>query len=510
MCGVLFIHQKKNLISKDKFIEALNKQSWRGPDNLGYRVIKNNSVLLGHNRLSVVDMHERSNQPMQYKNNRYSIIFNGEIYNHKEIVKDLKLCVNTESDTEVIVAGYEKIGKRILEYLDGMFAFIIYDEIQDEWFAARDRFAIKPLYIFQNSSITIIGSESGVLGSLMKLSIDETSISEWKYARRPVPGYTFFKNLKEFPRACYLTSGSNNFTIYWTLENKSNGFSHDEFQQILIDSINEHQMGDAKTVSLLSGGLDSSIITKYSNSVEISYTVGLNKNNEFIEAQEIANSFHKELKIIRVDNSEVISAWKELTKLRNEPLSVPNEGLIYLVCKSMSEEEKVVLTGEGADELLFGYDRIFRWAASSEKFHLNDFLSHYSYSGNENLTDRFKSYVNQIFYDKDVINGLEDFFIDFHLPGLLRRMDFSSMAASKESRVPFVTRKLFEYIYRLPYSIKIDNEYSKKPLREFAIKSNLNFILNRRKIGFSSTMLNHSRVEEYNYFQSLVLGELNW
>lgn len=512
MCGILFIDQKKNSFSIEQFQKALFSQSWRGPDNTDFRTYKNNKILFGHNRLSIVDENIRSNQPYEIENGRYSIIFNGEIYNYLELKKDLNLTTKTSSDTEIILRGYIKLGKKILDYLDGMFSFIIYDNLINKWFAARDHFGIKPLYFFKNKHLTVIGSESGVIAKLLSLSSDMESIQDWRVFRRPAPGYTFFKNLKEFLPGHYLSSDDSSLRSYWSIRDlKFSKFYQEEFEDTLKKSIYSHQIGDMAPVSLLSGGLDSSIITSYANRVNTSYSVGLYRNNEFKSAEKISKKIGKQLVKIKVTKEELISSWKKLTDIRQEPLSVPNEGLIYLVCKKMKKKEKVVLTGEGADELLFGYDRIYRWATITKKLNVNKFLEFYSYSDKYYPSSRMIEYIIKTSENKNVIQFIEDFFIDFHLTGLLRRMDFASMAASKESRVPFVSKKIIKLLYRQPSNIKIDTEYSKKPLRKIIKNIELDFILSRKKIGFSSSLSNKiNRFEEYENFQKIVLGELNW
>ena len=185
---------------------------------------------------------------------------------------------------------------------------------------------------------------------------------------------------------------------------------------------------------------------------------------------------------------------------------MPNEGLIYLVCKKMSKNNKIVLTGEGADEIFFGYDQIFRWALCQKKLDLEKFIKIYGYSNVVKPTKRFVEYVKKLSAKKKVIDFVEDFFYDFHLPTLLRRMDFASMAASKEVRVPFVTKNIIENLYRKNPKIKINKNFSKIPLRKYIKNINLDFILNSKKIGFSASTENkHGKFYNYSIFQNIVL-----
>ena len=467
MCGILFVDQKQKTISKSNFLKFLKSQKWRGPDNTSFEKFNNDKIFLGHNRLSILDTKARSNQPMKSDDGRFLLIFNGEIYNYKEIIKKYNLKLRTTSDSEVVLKGYILKGKNILNDLDGMFSFIIYDRKNSEWFCARDRFGIKPLYIYTDKIKTVIGSEAGSIAKLLNLKIDNLSIKEWKLFRAPTPNYTFFKKLYQFPKSCYRTNYSNRNIPYYKLKKRGNKINFNKIKKLINYSVNSHQMGDVSCTSLLSGGIDSTIILKNSSRVKKCYSVGLKNNNEFSAASKISKKLNKKISLISIENQKLKSTWKFLTKLKKEPLSVPNEGLIYLVCKKMSKKNKIVLTGEGADEIFFGYDKIFRWAINEKKFNLKRFIDLYGYSNVAKPTNRFLKYINKLNEKKKVINFMEDFFYDFHLPTLLRRMDFASMAASKEARVPFVSKNIIENLYRKNPKIKINKSFSKIPLRKY-------------------------------------------
>jgi asparagine synthase (glutamine-hydrolysing) len=200
-----------------------------------------------------------------------------------------------------------------------------------------------------------------------------------------------------------------------------------------------------------------------------------------------------------------------LTRLRGEPLAVPNEGLIHAACAAMTGDEKVVLTGEGADELLFGYDRIYRWALEQKRFDPLAFLERYGYSDTLRPTARLLDLLLGLAEGRRAIDAVEDYFFTVHLPGLLRRMDFASMAASKEARVPFADRRLVDYCYRAPAAARLDAQHAKLPLRALLDARGLHAPLSRPKIGFAaSTQAHASRSDEYRAFQDLILEELSW
>ena len=439
MCGFLFVNQADHVgLSYSQFEKTLKDQSWRGPDATKIIILQNGKAFLGHNRLSILDPISRSDQPMKCSRGRFLIAFNGEIYNHLEIRKKLKVSFKTNSDTETIVEAYSAFGLEIFSWLDGMFSIFIMDLVTSDWVIARDRFGIKPLYIFKNSSLQIVGSEPAGIADLSNSSPCELSIEEWKIVRRPIPGKSFFKNVEEVLPGEVIQSNGNRYK-FAVIEPSKSVFYQEEFEEIIRKNVHDHELSDVKHVSLLSGGIDSAVITALS-AVTKTYCVGLKNNNEFVGAEDSATRLHKQLIKIETNPSDLIEVWKSLILKRGEPLGVPNEGLIYIACKQMNADEKVVLTGEGADEILFGYDKIFRWASMNKWDSSYDFLMRYGYSTVAQPTQRLIDYIESKLHDQCLLDFLEDFFFEFHLPGLLRRMDFASMAASKEARVPFVNK----------------------------------------------------------------------
>ena len=507
MCGFIF-QTDSNKINKKKFRKALNAISWRGPDAQKIISMEGGSLYIGHCRLSVIDPVERSNQPMKSSCDRFTIAFNGEIYNHIKIRELLNLTCKTLSDTETIIEGYISIGNDIFKMLDGMFSVVIYDNLLKKWVASRDSFGIKPLYISKKTNGVVIASEPASIAMLVNAKHCKKSLNEWRIIRRPMPGKSFFEGVDEVMPGSVIDSNGH-VEYHWKWEESDEIFKQDRFEGLLRESEKSHELSDVENVALLSGGLDSAIIASLSK-VKKFYTVGLADNNEFDGAQDTANETARNLVKVTVTTQQLIDAWKKLTLMRGEPLSLPNEGLIYMVCQQMNTNEKVVLTGEGADELLFGYDGIYRWALSQEKISAKGFLLRYGYSDSVK-SSRLVDYIEQLKRGKSPIEFVEDFFFQVHLPGLLRRMDFSSMAASKEARVPFVSKKLISYMYRKSPKIKINLKNSKLPVREFAKNLELFSALNRKKIGFSAQVVkSDSRIKSYQHFQNIVLDTLNW
>ena len=509
MCGFLYARNVAN-INKDRFIRALQKQKWRGPDN---EQIEHSTygAYLGHVRLAIIDPDDRSSQPFTSACGRYSILFNGEIYNHEKIRQQLGLSCRTTSDTETILESFVQCGDKIFNEFEGMFAFIIHDSLTGDFVAVRDRYGIKPLFMYSNESkgTFILSSECVSIRDLVTCQVDELSLKEWRLIRRPMRGRSFFKEIREVLPGSVVKSGVLLRSIPPFEQNKSE-YNESEVNGLLINSIKEHQLSDVENVSLLSGGIDSSIITAYSQCNDI-YTVGMRENNEFNAASQTASFLKRHLNVLEIPKSHVEEVWHDLIKVKGEPLYLPNEALIYSVCRAMTPKQKVVLTGEGADEVFFGYDRIYRWAVSKSRINLKDFLEHYAYSNLDNLTDRLREDLETLLKGKKPVDFVEDFFFSYHLVCLLRRMDFASMAASKEARVPFVCRKIINYMYRRSPTIKISIAESKIPLRKVIEDIGLTHVLDRKKIGFSATIdLNHTRHEEYEKFQYMNLETLGW
>lgn len=509
MCGILFSKNSIRFLNAETFKNALLKQSWRGPDAVGVSQ-ENFGVHLGHVRLSILDLSDTCNQPMLSKCGRFKIIFNGEIYNHLDIRRKFNLNCSTASDTETVLEAFCKEGTNVFDMLNGMFALVVYEISTGNWWSARDRHGIKPLFKYDINGHTVIASETVSIRHIVGCSVSQESLSEWQMIRRPIPGATFFNEIEEVLPGSVLCNGKVLFRLSLACAADQGVFDQDLLQEIIRKSVETHELSHVDNVCLLSGGIDSSIITALSTSQK-AYTVGLEGNNEITEARETASLLSKVLEEIRLCPELMIDAWKYLIELRGEPLSVPNEGLIYLVCNSMKASEKVVLTGEGADEIFFGYDRIYREASLGSQMTLDKFYDLYSYSEREFKTERLDNYIQDLMYDKTNIQFVEDFFLQTHMTGLLRRMDMSSMAASKEARVPFVTRTLIDYMYRRPAELKINSDYSKIPLRKMCVDLGLTGPVNRKKIGFSSTLDGvKSRFDEYNNFRKFNLEVLGW
>ncbi|AXA33698.1 asparagine synthase (glutamine-hydrolyzing) [Francisella adeliensis] len=480
MCGILF--SNKTGLSKDRFKKSLNKFSYRGPNNS--EILKIDNILLGHNRLSIHDLSSNGNQPFFSQSGRFVTIFNGEIYNYKELAEKYSIFLKTSCDTELLVELYEKIGKSFLSELNGMFAFIIYDLNNGKYFAARDRLGIKPLYFCKTNDYISYSSEVNGLKYLHNLSdIDDWAIRQYKKVRMFFGGHTIYKDIKMFPAGHVDDNGC--VEKYWSLPYKVNKKppSDIELKSLIQSAIDYRRSSDVPVGSYLSGGLDSSIIATLAKEPD-TWTVGFDDDNEFYWSDIVAKKIRSKHTKVNVDYDEFIDTAKEMIEIRQEPLSVPNEVLLYLMTKQVSSKNTVVLSGEGADELFFGYDRIFSWAMSVDSFSISEFDKLYSYGkheDNEVLESLLKPYIKENY---KVIDIVSHFFQVGHLHGLLRRLDNSTMLCGVEARVPFVDHRLVELMAGVSGEYKMSNNIVKAPLKRIYKDYLSEEIVIRKKIGF--------------------------
>lgn len=505
MCGLVFVINRDSAVDSNVVTQSLDAMAFRGPDGTNVLTACGGRAALGHNRLQIIGDDIAGHQPMVSKSGRTAIAFNGEIYNYKRLAKQYFPSEDISSDTRLLLELFESKGVACLNELEGMFAFVVLSTESGEWWAVRDRFGIKPLYARVSSSQTVISSETVAISRFENLTPDPLSIDEWRKFRRPCPGHSYFDGVEEILPGTYLTStgASRWYTIGETVREEDA-----VFEAILSNVVEDHLVSDVDVTSLLSGGVDSSLIAAMTELDEY-YTVGLDDANEFSDVEEFCEATGKIAKYVRVERDELRENWRHLAKLRQEPLSVPNEGLIYAVCRAMPQSTKVVLTGEGADELMFGYDRIFRAMSAEPDATVESFFERYCYS-DDPASERMVDYAEKLREGKSALDFCEDFFIHFHLPGLLRRMDISMMAASKEGRVPFVDHRLFEYMYRLPVNARMNGDVTKVFLRSMLDARGLGFVSARQKIGFSAVAANETRDQHYREFQDTVMGELGW
>lgn len=494
MCGILF--STSNDVTKENFLRGLEEMRHRGPDAPMCCYYQEN-IKMGHNRLKIVGLNEQSNQPYFSKDKRYVIIYNGEIYNYRELSKQYNIPLESGCDTELIIELSIKIGfEQALQQFNGMFAYVILDTISKKFFAARDRLGVKPLYMYQKSENYIFSSEiSAMLPMIGHVELDDVGLRQYRKMRTFFNGYTIYKQIKMFPAGYYMKN--NKLTCYWSLPNEEqNAPEDDELKALITSSIAYRQISDVSVGSYLSGGLDSTIVAAVSKELH-TYTVGFKEYNEFafakLAAEKIGTKHHEVL----VTKEDFYSTAAEMIKKRKEPLSVPNEVLLYLMTKEVKKNNTVILSGEGADELFFGYDRIFRWANSSSEFDVRRFSELYSYGSNDD-TEIVESVIAPFYKYGKPINVVSAFFQIAHLHGLLRRLDNASMMCSVEARVPFTDYRLVERLAGCPFEWKMQNGIVKAPLKRIFNKTIPSEIIKRKKIGFPVPIIKYDDWLNFN------------
>lgn len=492
MCGINGIISLRPINRLADRIGLMNRSlKHRGPDADKYKIL-NHGVALGQRRLAILDLDSRSDQPMTLCNGEWIIVFNGEIFNYKELKKELQTYYSfqTESDTEVFLAGIEYRGiDWTLLNSNGMFAFVTYNMKTGQTLMGRDRLGIKPLYYIVENEMLVFSSEvKGILNSgLISPIFREEKIDEYlayRYVREPD---TFFKGIFQVKSSTYLsfdTTLNIEEKRYWELPLLNFDDIYDERKVIketdeaIRDAFNRWFVADVKVGSFLSGGVDSSLTTALlalSSSDPINtYTIGFAEKefNEFEYADIVAQKYHTNHFQILSTIGDYMDNWDALIYYKDSPLAVPNEISLAKMSTILSKEIKVVISGEGADELFGGYGKIFRSAFDYSNLNQNNisfcsyFLNQYEYVKHD---FRIK-YLNIDFEDSNCLHEkMEKEFVLFrneenifrffhlsHIQGLLQRVDMTSMQASVEARPPFLDHKLIEFVYsKVPYSLKL-------------------------------------------------------
>jgi asparagine synthase (glutamine-hydrolysing) len=457
------------------------KMKYRGPDAHGTSRLQH-GLQLGHVRLSILDLDPRSNQPFVSTDGRYQMVYNGEIYNFKELIQQFSLKTVTSSDTEVLLLLYQRLGADMLRYLNGMFAFVIVDTHTGEWFAARDRLGVKPLYYAELNGHWYFSSEIAPILHLLEKSpeLDPVGLRQYRKLRTFFNGRTLYAGISMFPAGAYMQN--HKISRFWQLQIEAQAPpSQEELAELIQSAVAYRCIADVSVGSYLSGGLDSSIVAGLAGQLH-TWTVGFPQHNEFewaaLAAQQFGTTHHE----VVISPASFLTLAAEMIAIRKEPLSVPNEVLIYRMTQAVKAFNTVILSGEGADELFFGYDRIFRWAADLDKWDDDAFARLYAYGSEpdpEIIDDALAP-----FRHARPIDTLAAFFQIAHLHGLLRRLDFATMLCGVEARVPFVDYRLVERLAGVPFSWKMYQGIVKQPLKTCFASLLPAAIIERPKVGF--------------------------
>ena len=367
MCGIVGFTNRIN--DSDAVLgKMMDRIRHRGPDAEGKYI--DEDIALGHRRLSIIDISSQGDQPIFNEDGSLVIVFNGEIYNYKEIREKLVSAghtFKTNTDTEVLIHGYEEYGEKLLDKLRGMFSFVIWDKNKKELFGARDFFGIKPMYYALMGKTFMFGSEikSFLPHPEFKKELNTAALENYLTFQYSPASETFFKNVYKLPPAHYFKfkDGNMSITRYWDVHFEADeGPSLKEWVNKISDtfhnSVEAHKIADVEVGSFLSSGVDSSYVAAVAD-VDKTFTVGFGtdeKYNEIGWAKNFSKAIGKE------NTSKVISPedyWNSLSMIQyhmDEPLADPSAVALYFVCNIASEKLKVVLSGEGADEIFGGYN----------------------------------------------------------------------------------------------------------------------------------------------------------
>lgn len=538
MCGFVgFCDDSKN---KKKIIRDMaDIIKHRGPDSDGYYV--DNNIALGFRRLSIIDL-DKGSQPIFNEDKDKVIVFNGEIYNYKEIREELKSKghkFSTNTDTEVILHGYEEYKEDILNKLRGMFAFVIYDIKEKSLFGARDFYGIKPFYYYYDNENFLFGSEiKSFLGSPnFKKELNKDMLSQYLTFQCSIGEDTFFKNTYKLLPGYYFIYKDKELEVkkYYEVKLEPNDDkSLDEWvsgiREVIDNSVLAHKVSDVEVGSFLSSGVDSSLIAKLS-SVDKTFTVGYDnkKYSEIDYAKEFSDKINVSNVSKKISKEEYFKEFSNVQYYMDEPLADASAVMLYFLSKTASKHVKVCLSGEGADEIFGGYNIYHepysvswynkipyfirkcigilvypfrnytgfnflyrrskkiedRYIGNAFIFEPNDAkkIVNFNY-GNKTYKDFTKPYYDKV-SDLDVVTKMQ--YIDFNfwlIYDILLKADKMSMANSLEVRVPYLDREVIEYASKLPSKYKIVGNETKYAFRKVAKEELADKVADKKKLGF--------------------------
>lgn len=558
MCGFAgYIHNYGTFDKEEVIHKMADRIKHRGPDDAHYYI--DDGIALGFRRLSIIDL-EGGRQPILNEDGSLVLLFNGEIYNYQELREELIKAghvFTTKTDSETILHGYEEYGKKILDRLRGMFAFIIWNKNTKELFGARDIFGIKPFYYYKKGKEFMFGSEikSFLSHPNFEKELDEDMIPLYLSYEYSPDERTIFKNVFKLPGAHCFTYKNGELKVerYYKIEykiedDKSLEYWEDAITKEFTESVSMHQIADVEVGCFLSSGVDSSYVVK-----EISkgtkkvktFSVGYEeeKYSELPYAQDFSNVIGVPNIANKVSADEFFDAVPEIQYYMDEPLPNPSEIPLYFLAKNARRYVKVVLSGEGADELFGGYPMYLAGGHFDHYSHkvprpvrkvLGTVAKHCPNFKGKNFLVRgamepyqrfmranyvFQSAERQKFlkhpiaskvpeeYSKryfDEVSNLDEptqlQYVDMHtwmIYDILLKADRMSMANSLELRVPFLDKKMLELSTRIPSRYRAANETTKIALRGAAIKQLPERTANKKKLGFPVPLNDWLREDKY-------------
>ena len=576
MCGIVGLICNKEL-HVSNFREMIGELEHRGPDSLGsaYLDIGNYQISLGHTRLSILDLSDNANQPKYSPSGRYIVVYNGEIYNHLMLREKYQFVVNGHSDTDTLLALFDEIGIiSSLEVISGMFSFGVFDKHTNQLYLARDRFGEKPLYYHLSDNTLIFASELKAIikSDLLDLSLNRSALNEFLLKGFINEGCIFDDIFKVKPgEVCCFKLNENSISVNAQrfYENKlaasntkrnslSFGETRKQLIKLLYDSVESQLISDVPLGVFLSGGVDSSLIAAIVGDLRAekvdAFTVGFNQN-EFDEsriAAKIAGHLGVDHNIFTMGSSDFKRILHQIPYYFDEPLGDSSQLPTFFVCEMASLKVRVVLSGDGADELFGGYnyyknipslfsytsnlnsrfrqsvfssfERFLSFLQNKNSFFSEDFSkisklmlilnnnslpemmeSIYSIEAKEYFA-HFEKSKGLNFEEKETLDSMMYYdFINYMPNDVLVKVDRASMANSIEVRAPFLSKDLVEFSSVIPTEYKVNYGQSKFILKDILSDYIPKDLIYRKKMGFSipiNELVSSVFIEEVEYYLS--------
>jgi asparagine synthase (glutamine-hydrolysing) len=574
MCGIAGVISKGG-VNRDDVMSMTVSLAHRGPDAHGIFINRDNTVGLGHTRLSVIDLTDAANQPFSSIDGRYTIVYNGEIYNYKSLRRELQSLApqiqwRTQSDTEVVLNGFIRWGVSVSSKLEGMFAFAVYDQKEDQLFLCRDRIGKKPLYYFHQEGLFAFASELKALLQVPAISsnrvVNYDAIYTFLHLGYIPQSETAYESIRKFPAAhyAYYSHADLNTTPYSDIagiqkHRGSNALDYkDQIRSSLTNAVGKRLIADVPVGAFLSGGTDSSLVVAIASQLRDTsplktFSIGFKESefDETIYARKVAN-------ILRCDHSEHILLEEEAVHILeqyvshfDEPFADTSAIPMMLVSKHARDAVKVVLTGDGGDELFLGYGA-YKWANRLDMFSANfaraavaqglklfgnsrlkrvgfllepttrsEVRSHifsqeqYYFTRREivKMAQKDRPRFGSLKYDDPLMPALTPaekqalFDISFYLrDDLLVKVDRASMFYGLECRCPFLDSEVVSQALSLPYNIKRPGREGKLILKRILKDYLPDELVYRRKCGFSVPLARWMR-NELRYLLDRYLNE---
>ena len=538
MCGICGIYNfnKDRPISKEIMNNMNRALVHRGPDDEG--IFLGEFIGIGHRRLSIIDI-KGGKQPMSNEDNSIWVTYNGEIYNYRDLSEHLTKKghkFRTKCDTEVVVHAFEEYGTECVRKFNGMFSFAVWDERNETLLLARDRLGIKPLYYAISGGDFIFASEIKAIlqHPTVRAQVELNSVPEYLFCTSLLNSNSMFKGIYSVPPGHRLIfkNKTERLEKYWDIElddieveDSSLERYEEQIYTLLEDSVRMRLMSDVPFGSLLSGGLDSSLVsvlaTKHVSerlktfAMEYSNNIRMNRlNSDTVYARLIADTFETDHIEFVFQPEEYHDVIEKVTWHMEKPVELTTPSL-YLLYKNLKRYVTVVLSGEGADELFGGYFFFLRDAQTGQlkEFPWAPYFSEVSMllesdiEEETNFTEKVKSSLDVLsnsFKTDDFLNKVLCLFIKIYLCEMLERQDKMSMAWSVEARVPFLDHRLVEYIVNIPSRYKVRDDSEKYILKESFRGFIPNEIIERKKKPFPFPIDPKSILTQKNIANELV------